>query len=314
MNPSNRIQVLEAKLASALSEINILRGILSLPLLKEIADPFATQLVPASRLIPTGLRSLQSLPTEVLERIASFLQVRHLFALCHAVPAIKYVSQTVYDVGTRFERRPRETWPDLHILSNPWGHLEMIPSNHLVLVYKYLRFLERFGGVANTTVFTSKTFNSTRPVLANAVDLYLIKGQAKGIIAEICHTVKMLSGGACGNVVMLRVKMETRDEFPCELLEGCADLRELSFSVAHVTSTISAFEALFRSLPQALPKTRVQSVSFSFTSHHQSVLAKRDVVIALGGALVKNGWRVETGGSEEGLCANNGVVWKRGIL
>ncbi|KAI9348669.1 hypothetical protein BDR26DRAFT_853688 [Obelidium mucronatum] len=83
---------------AALDEINIYRKLLRLP-------PQST-LTSHNRTTPSGKRlSLQTMPTEILDRIASFVGSESIMQLCHSLPELKHISRTIHDVAMAFPSR-----------------------------------------------------------------------------------------------------------------------------------------------------------------------------------------------------------------
>ncbi|KAJ3223745.1 hypothetical protein HDU78_011192, partial [Chytriomyces hyalinus] len=88
-----------------LSEINSYRKLLQMPLLRSVESSLLSTIahpsidnVPSEPAMPSK-GTLESMPPEILDRIASFVRGDDILRWCHAVPYFKYISKAMYDFG-----------------------------------------------------------------------------------------------------------------------------------------------------------------------------------------------------------------------
>ncbi|KAJ3047993.1 hypothetical protein HDU99_009303, partial [Rhizoclosmatium hyalinum] len=119
---------LERRLANALADINTLRCMLKAPPVKHIEHALLPESPIISRLnyhvavtSASGKPTLESMPDEVLDRIASFVDAGSIMKLSHAVRYYKYISTAMYALKEDYnadEDWPEFVLPEFHPLDN----------------------------------------------------------------------------------------------------------------------------------------------------------------------------------------------------
>ncbi|KAJ3064758.1 hypothetical protein HDU98_011848, partial [Podochytrium sp. JEL0797] len=234
-------QVLRAKLNLALEEINVLRKLLSVPPLDDIDLPSAFVASPPSSRVFPG--TLESMPTEVLERIASGLDAISFVRFCHVCPRLKYASQVLHVAGIAVEMTPDSIWPDFS-----FTYPEEAPTSVVFALYNLCRLLNRFGGVVCVDAyFASEHFASYLPWVTTRVDIIDEDGRADllGLVklvtrSEIrvrrfevygCSVSELAALFVYGRVAGL-YGIHLMQGFPCKELASNRDLIELSFAIS----------------------------------------------------------------------------------
>ncbi|KAJ3255954.1 hypothetical protein HDU77_003453 [Chytriomyces hyalinus] len=143
-----------------LDEVNALRKQLQMQPFENICESFfarsPTAVCPSARIassrpdVMPSRRSLESMPPEVLDRIASFVSGDDIAQLCHAVRYFKYISKAMHDFALRLEirtpPRPADLWP--RMCMEPFRFFNSTPPI-LRALGTYSRILSKHGGYAS---------------------------------------------------------------------------------------------------------------------------------------------------------------------
>ncbi|KAI8819293.1 hypothetical protein BJ741DRAFT_164769 [Chytriomyces cf. hyalinus JEL632] len=149
-----------------LDEVNSLRRLLQMPLLTRVDSSFlpqkttaclfidATPSIPAIPVIPT----LESMPPEILDQIASFVSGYDIVHLSHAVRYYKYISKAIFDFGQPLRTRTLNrlvklfTWPSVFLrgptAGMPYESTLPVPISHLHVLQTYSKVLNKHDGYA----------------------------------------------------------------------------------------------------------------------------------------------------------------------
>ncbi|KAJ3399166.1 hypothetical protein CcCBS67573_g04169 [Chytriomyces confervae] len=143
-----------------LDEVNALRKQLQMQPFENICESFfarsPTAVCPSARIassrpeVMPSRRMLESMPPEVLDRIASFVSGDDIVQLCHAVRYFKYISKAMYDFALRLQirtpPRPADLWPRMCMES----FLLLISEPPILRALgTYSRILSKHGGCAS---------------------------------------------------------------------------------------------------------------------------------------------------------------------
>ncbi|KAJ3223065.1 hypothetical protein HDU78_011496, partial [Chytriomyces hyalinus] len=151
-----------------LNEVNSYRKLLQMPSLTSIDSSFLTLLkAPVSNTVCPSIdtvssilampskRTLEAMPPEILDRIASFVRNGHdILKLSHAVRYYKYISKAMFDFGHHLRMSwPRRFklnfWPCLR-LSRGSSHWTLpVPISHMHALQTYSNILNKHGGYAS---------------------------------------------------------------------------------------------------------------------------------------------------------------------
>ncbi|KAJ3238641.1 hypothetical protein HDU78_003384 [Chytriomyces hyalinus] len=153
------IQALQQQM---LHEVNSYRKLLQMPLLTSIDSSFLTiSKTPASATVCSSIntipsiplmssrRSLESMPPEILDQIASFVSGHDILQLCHAVRYFKYISKAMFDFG--------------YPLRAPYEATLPVPISHLNVLQNYSTILSKHGGYASIDDSTGITVLGALP-------------------------------------------------------------------------------------------------------------------------------------------------------
>ncbi|TPX45380.1 hypothetical protein CcCBS67573_g10371 [Chytriomyces confervae] len=88
---------------------------------------------------------LETMPPEILDHIAQFVDSDSILPLCHALPYYKYISTAMFELGHRFPKLcpPYMLWPDM-ILHMPQFKMPQATDVHAAGVYA--RIISKHGG------------------------------------------------------------------------------------------------------------------------------------------------------------------------
>ncbi|KAJ3382897.1 hypothetical protein HDU80_001437 [Chytriomyces hyalinus] len=153
-----------------LDDANSYRKLLQMPLLTSISFPSLAKtsvsptahpcidIVSSAPSIPSRSR-LESMPPEILDRIASFVTGASILQLCHAVRYYKYISQAMFDFGhplpTRNRAKPLDVafWPRVFLgeasAVSPFEEAPRVPMSHLHVLQSFSSILNKHGGYAS---------------------------------------------------------------------------------------------------------------------------------------------------------------------
>ncbi|KAJ3219230.1 hypothetical protein HDU81_000370, partial [Chytriomyces hyalinus] len=146
-----------------LGEINFYRKLLRLdPMSLDDFSPPPSQLMTANSsiisntMMPTA--RFESMPPEILDRIASFVDGDSIVQLCHSMPYFKYISKAMLDLANVFPEdfeQPEDLWPTFHmpsvvqIANLLWWEKLVIPTRHLYTLGMYSRAIAKHGSYAS---------------------------------------------------------------------------------------------------------------------------------------------------------------------
>ncbi|KAJ3021984.1 UNVERIFIED_CONTAM: hypothetical protein HDU68_009365 [Siphonaria sp. JEL0065] len=134
--------------------------------------------------------SLDTLPRELLDQIVSHLDSKSIFPLCHAIPSLKHISETIYKVGAAFKMPVSALWSEIYLpaafskLSSVMNkrlpqHPCIISSkSELDTVGELVKLVTRYGGVVKVQVYSLEYLKSIEPILPRQIDLYVALGNA----------------------------------------------------------------------------------------------------------------------------------------
>ncbi|KAJ3231684.1 hypothetical protein HDU81_003572 [Chytriomyces hyalinus] len=99
----------------------------------------------------TRSAALETLPPEVLDCIAQFVDADSIIPLCHSLPYYKYISTAMLDFAQRFPLEyytPSELWQDLYlpIIQNTTSKMTDFPIQHMHATGVYSRIVSKHGG------------------------------------------------------------------------------------------------------------------------------------------------------------------------
>ncbi|KAI8830672.1 hypothetical protein BJ741DRAFT_619533 [Chytriomyces cf. hyalinus JEL632] len=173
----------------------------------------SANIVPAMPAMPSGY-TLESMPPEILDRIASFVSASHdILRLCHTVRYFKYISKAMFDFASAFKppRKPVDLWPRIKVETV----LYTIPPLKRQLLGAYSRILSKHGGSATIKKsFRVEAILGVLPqtvevLLNNSKDLPVLNrflaavGNAKKNVGELTFGEKYFkSNGECGPVLL----------------------------------------------------------------------------------------------------------------
>ncbi|KAJ3226157.1 hypothetical protein HDU81_007450 [Chytriomyces hyalinus] len=181
---------------AVLNEINLYRTLLRMPPLASVAA-FSPPSQPVTPDIPKPVSPhFESMPTEILDRIASFVDGDSILNLCHSIPYFKYISKAMMDIADTFPSYDRlNFWPHYKLPTARWtieyplsGNIDY-KNRHLYALSVYSRIVSRHSGSA--TVACSKGFDNVVGALPD--NLKVIIGDVKtgrGLSEFLRHVVE----------------------------------------------------------------------------------------------------------------------------
>ncbi|KAI8835378.1 hypothetical protein BJ741DRAFT_607795, partial [Chytriomyces cf. hyalinus JEL632] len=95
--------------------------------------------------------AFETMPPEILDRIAQFVDGKSILPLCHALPYYKYISAAMFDFKIRFVGemyKPSKLWPDMHfpMLGGTHSEITEFPIQHMHAAGVYARIVSKHGG------------------------------------------------------------------------------------------------------------------------------------------------------------------------
>ncbi|KAJ3231974.1 hypothetical protein HDU78_007421 [Chytriomyces hyalinus] len=149
---ADHVQSLHQK---ALDELNFYRKLLQMdPLTSMDAFELSSEIaVDEHALCPGSITrpaAFETMPPEILDRIAQFVDSDSILPLCHALPYYKYISTAMFNFAHRFPEEkytPSKLWPDMHFPGSyiP-GKYPEFPIQHLHAVGTYARIISKNSG------------------------------------------------------------------------------------------------------------------------------------------------------------------------
>ncbi|KAI8839098.1 hypothetical protein BJ741DRAFT_707042 [Chytriomyces cf. hyalinus JEL632] len=139
-----------------LNEVNFCRILLQMPPFESIYSSFLStpvttavvDAVPSEPAIPATL-TLESMPPEILDQVASLVSGNDILQLCHAVRYYKYISKAMYAVACAYSKnntsKPAELWPHIDMRH---VHCLLISLRTRHLLGGHSRIVSRHGGSA----------------------------------------------------------------------------------------------------------------------------------------------------------------------
>ncbi|KAJ3218168.1 hypothetical protein HDU81_000665, partial [Chytriomyces hyalinus] len=102
---------------------------------------------------PSATRSvaIETMPPDILDRLAKFVDGDSILPLCHAMPYYEYISTAMFDFAHRFpfeNYAPFKLWPNMRLPMNPDEELEIrdFPTKHLHVAGVYSRIVSKHDG------------------------------------------------------------------------------------------------------------------------------------------------------------------------
>ncbi|KAI9348644.1 hypothetical protein BDR26DRAFT_707314 [Obelidium mucronatum] len=99
--------------------------------------------------------SLQAMPTEIIDRIVSFVGSDSIMQLCHSLPELKHIYRCIYNVALAFPEfyceGPEKLWPEFQFpceIGYYSNKLLDIPVRHFYTIYSLTSLVSRYGGSA----------------------------------------------------------------------------------------------------------------------------------------------------------------------
>ncbi|KAJ3406944.1 hypothetical protein HDU80_010004 [Chytriomyces hyalinus] len=182
-NCKNHELAMTALQRQMLEEVNSLRKLLQMQSIHSfvLSPPVATPACaapactapsrPVLQFTPS-IPTLESMPPEALDRIASFVGASDILQLCHAVRYFKYISKAMFDFGQLCEihkaSRPETLWPivDVVLFRN-----SVLKPTHLRALGTYSRVLSKHGGSASINY--SAGMEAILPVLPENLEVWI---------------------------------------------------------------------------------------------------------------------------------------------
>ncbi|KAJ3236840.1 hypothetical protein HDU81_010306 [Chytriomyces hyalinus] len=148
------IQALQQQM---IHQANSYRRLLQMPLLTGMDSAFLPKTpatTPVCKSIDTlpSKPTLESMPTEMLDRIASFVPRDSILQLCHAVPYYKYISTAMFDFAHPHKLRKQgkpllfNVWPHLCLDDLPFESTLPVPISRLHALETYSNIVSKLGG------------------------------------------------------------------------------------------------------------------------------------------------------------------------
>ncbi|KAJ3240613.1 hypothetical protein HDU77_011108 [Chytriomyces hyalinus] len=191
--------------------------------------------------------AFETMPPEILDRIAQFVDSDSILPLCHAMPYYKYISTAMFNFAHRFpfeNYTPSKLWPDMHlpIILDEESETTLFPIQHLHAAGTYTRIISKHGGVVQVPCSQDVLYH-----LGALPDLLSLRPGDSGALA------KFLRGLADSNkqirscevdadfVVeydeiveqMMRLQIQSliwrTDSFPPEILDALPFIKGLSY-------------------------------------------------------------------------------------
>ncbi|ORY53459.1 hypothetical protein BCR33DRAFT_955 [Rhizoclosmatium globosum] len=175
-NLNHQVSELERQLANALADINILRCLLKAPPVHRVEDALLPESSTRAKcaMLPsytTSKPSLESLPGEILDKIASYIDRRSVKKLAHAVPYYKYISTAMFAlVGYP---SVNSSWPHFQLpeFRVSVQDYDISPSDQIFKVYTYCRVLQRNQGVVLLNVYPGLDLTYLAPFFTSSMEL-----------------------------------------------------------------------------------------------------------------------------------------------
>ncbi|KAJ3067232.1 hypothetical protein HDU98_009586 [Podochytrium sp. JEL0797] len=326
--PPSTKEILEEQFRVAHEELNHLQVLLGAHPLGDFS--FAPHSPQAKE--PASNSAFEELPTEILDRIASYLDLTSFLSLCHSVPFFKYASELIHTVGISLNLNPYELWPDFEFpvdLEYGWMPAS-IPTKHLVKVHNYSRFLARFGGVVQIPMRSNARLKSIRVLLPRTVDVLVSRGcekvfegslskgvqslQRSGILVRCMNIPNWVSDKeiegilTCGNVARFDCSelegTRFNHSFPLHALKRSHALKEIKLRVS-VLAGAAALKTRLRELLGILSASQVERVSFESREAYSTFYLP--LFRRFGTDLALEGWRMRVMERQNELR----VVWAR---
>ncbi|KAJ3381598.1 hypothetical protein HDU80_001746, partial [Chytriomyces hyalinus] len=143
----------------ALDELNFYRKLLQMDPLTTLDEPSADlSIVKPAPFLGSITRSaaFETMPPEILDHIAQFVDSDSILPLCHALPYYKYISAAMFDFKIRFEDemyKPSKLWPDMHFpgsyIRATYSGRTKFPVQHMHAAGVYARIVSKHGGIVH---------------------------------------------------------------------------------------------------------------------------------------------------------------------
>ncbi|KAJ3381184.1 hypothetical protein HDU80_001901, partial [Chytriomyces hyalinus] len=141
----------------ALDELNFYRKLLQMDPLTTLDEPSSDlAIVKPAPFLRSTTRSaaFETMPPEILDRIAQFVDGESILPLCHSLPYYKYISAAMFDFKIRFVNemyKPSKLWPDMDF-PGTYSDITEFPIKHMHAAGVYARIVSKHGGMVHVPV------------------------------------------------------------------------------------------------------------------------------------------------------------------
>ncbi|KAJ3232579.1 hypothetical protein HDU77_000821, partial [Chytriomyces hyalinus] len=138
----------------ALDELNFYRKLLQMDPLTTLDEPSSDLAIVKPATYPgsiTRSAAFETMPPEILDHIAQFVDGESILPLCHSLPYYKYISAAMFDFKIRFEDemyKPSKLWPDMHF-PGTYSDITAFPIQHMHAAGVYARIISKHGGIVH---------------------------------------------------------------------------------------------------------------------------------------------------------------------
>ncbi|KAI8833632.1 hypothetical protein BJ741DRAFT_650550 [Chytriomyces cf. hyalinus JEL632] len=136
------------------STLNFYRKLLQMGPLTSM-DAFESSYKSTPRQISiTQSPAFETIPPDILDRIAQFVDADSILPLCHSMPYYKYIATAMFDYARRFPNdgyTPYELWPNMSLpmIETPESNIIDFPVKHVRAAGVYSSITSKKGGEIN---------------------------------------------------------------------------------------------------------------------------------------------------------------------
>ncbi|KAJ3232241.1 hypothetical protein HDU77_000895, partial [Chytriomyces hyalinus] len=197
----------------------------------------------------TRSAAFETMPPEILDHIAQFVDGKSILPLCHSLPYYKYISAAMFEFAHRFpfeDYTPSRLWPDMHFPGTD-SEITEFPIQHMHAAAVYACIVSKHGGIVQ--VPCSKNVVNYMGALPDVVSVHpglhfsssgwveLLRGLADAKKRIRTCTVEIdsenvLWGEIASSLKRLSIQSlvwEHHDRFPVEVQEALPDISGLSY-------------------------------------------------------------------------------------
>ncbi|KAJ3017356.1 UNVERIFIED_CONTAM: hypothetical protein HDU68_011739, partial [Siphonaria sp. JEL0065] len=128
--------------------------------------------------------SNKTFPTEILDEIVCHLDATTLFNLCHALPRLKYISEVIFEIGSKFNMPLDTLWPEMwfpvKLNKVPSLGTGLLPAEPIMFGQEdsqalgvLVKLITRHRGSVTVPIHTSEYANLVLPLLPKTIKLHL---------------------------------------------------------------------------------------------------------------------------------------------